>query len=111
MIDQTVTASLRPFGIAVPAQIRGHDMEMRLQFARDRIPVAAMVEPAMNQDQRRRGFVAPVDIVQPQPLGLIKAVCRFGHHGIVSRGGEAPISVQIRTRARSASRKPATLRD
>ena len=32
MIDQAVAASLRPFGIAVAAQIRGHDMEMRLQF-------------------------------------------------------------------------------
>ena len=64
------------------AQIGRHDMEMRLQFARDRIPVAAMVEPAMDQDQRRRGFVAPVGIVQPQPLGLVKARCRFGHRWI-----------------------------
>jgi hypothetical protein len=73
IVRQAVAASFRPFGIAVAAQIGRHDMEMRLQFARDRIPVAAMVEPAMDQDQRRRGFVAPVGIVQPQPLGLANA--------------------------------------
>jgi len=77
MIDQTVAAPFRPFGIAVPAQIRSHDMEMRLQFPRDRIPVAAMVEPAMNQDQGSRGFITPIGIVQPQSLRLVKARCRF----------------------------------
>lgn len=85
VVRQAIAAPFGPVGIAVPAQVWRNDMEVRLQRLRDRIPVAAVVEPAMNKDQRRCGFVAPVGIVQPQTLRLVKAICRFGHRQAISR--------------------------
>ena len=43
------------------------------QRRRHPVPVAAMVAPAVDQQQRRRGRVAPVHVVQPQPLREIDA--------------------------------------
>src|SRR5262249_30500661 len=43
------------------------------QRLRDPIPVAAMVASAMHEEQRRRGGVAPIDVMQPQPLRKINA--------------------------------------
>src|SRR3546814_8877623 len=40
----------------------------RSQFSRDPVPVTAMVTTAMEQDERRSLGVAPVNIMQLQPL-------------------------------------------
>src|SRR2546430_13042541 len=42
------------------------------------VPVAAMVAPAMHQQQRRRARVAPIDIVLAQPLREIDPRGRAG---------------------------------
>src|SRR3546814_5280975 len=44
------------------------DMKVRSQFSRDPVPVTAMVTTAMEQDERRSLGVAPVNIMQLQPL-------------------------------------------
>ncbi len=58
----------RPGAVAVAAQVRGDDVPVVAQLARHPVPAAAMVASAMHQQQRRGGGIAPVDIVQPQPL-------------------------------------------
>ena len=68
----------------MPAKVGRHDMEIRLQLPCDRIPVSAVIQPTMNQDQRRRRLVSPIGIMETQSLGFEKAACRFGHSSIVS---------------------------
>ena len=58
----------RPLAVAVTAQIGRQHMPIPAQGARDPIPIAAVVTPAMHQQQGRRGRVAPIHIMQPQPL-------------------------------------------
>ena len=57
-------------------EIGGHNVKARLQCASDRVPTAAMVAAAMDEDQRRRHVITPVGIMQPQTLGFVKAVYR-----------------------------------
>ena len=111
MIGQTVAASPRPFGIAMPAQVRRDDMEMRLQFA-------ARSHPSCGNGRARHG---------PGPAAA-RPRCPSRHSAAAapatrksglpvrpsSRSSLAerrPISAQIRTPARSASHRPATPRD
>ena len=68
-----VVAGRRPGGIAMPAQVGGDDVVFVAQCGGHPVPVAAVVAPAMQQQQRRRGRVAPVHVVQPQPLREIDA--------------------------------------
>src|SRR5690348_15194125 len=53
------------------AQVGGKDVVIVAQGARDPIPVAAMVAPAVNQKKRRRAGISPIDVMQPEALGEI----------------------------------------
>jgi hypothetical protein len=53
----------------VAAQVGGDDVVVAAQVLGHPVPVAAVVAPAVHQDQRRRAGIAPVDVVQPQALG------------------------------------------
>ena len=64
-----IAAILRPLAVAMAAQVWGDDVPVFPQVLRHPVPVSAMVPPAMQQQQRWRFGVAPIDIVQPQPLG------------------------------------------
>ena len=89
-----VIAVGRPLAVAVAAQIGGEDVPVMAQRLRQPIPVAAMVAPAMDEEERRRAGVAPVDIVQPQPLREIDPRGRAGARDIECRHGmpyEAPM--------------------
>jgi hypothetical protein len=66
--DHIVGAGARPCAVAVAAQIRRDHVPASTQALRHPIPVAAMVAPAVQQDERRRGAVAPVDVVEAQAL-------------------------------------------
>ncbi len=79
IFGQRVAAAPGPVGIAVPAQVRGEHVKMRLQRARDRVEAAAMIAPAVNQQQRRRALVAPVRIMQPQAVRGEEAAVGQGH--------------------------------
>jgi hypothetical protein len=68
-----VAAVGRPLTIAVAAQIGGENVPIMAQGLRDPVPVAAMVAPTVHQQQRWRAGIAPVDIMQPQPLREINA--------------------------------------
>src|SRR5262249_16444524 len=66
-----VIAVGRPLAVAVTAQVGRDDVPLVPQPRGDPIPVAAMIAPAVEQDQRRRPRIAPVDVMQAQTLGEI----------------------------------------
>src|SRR3954468_20161843 len=93
------------------AQIGRQDMPVAAQRRRDPIPVAAMVAPAMHEQQRRRGWVTPIDIVQSQtlrevnPRGWSGAVEICGHD--ISAAAKPPMRGESSTRpARVAAETP-----
>src|SRR5438477_11160002 len=69
------------------AQIRRQDVPVLAQRRGDPVPVAAVVAPAMHQQQRRRGRVAPIDVMEPQPLREIDPRGRAGARDIECRHG------------------------
>src|SRR3546814_6054110 len=71
VIDEAVhvvIAVRRPGAVAMPAQVGGDDMITALQLFGDPVPVAAMVAAAVDEQPWRGAAVAPVDIVQLQPM-------------------------------------------
>jgi len=79
IFGQRIAAAPGPVGIAMAAQVGGQHMKMRLQRPGDQVEAAAMIAAAMDQQHRRRIRVAPVPIMQPQPLRLVEAAFRTGH--------------------------------
>ena len=63
-----IIAVRRPGAIAVAAQIGGNDVPIFCQLFSHPIPAAAVIAPAVLEDQRRRVAIAPIDIVQAQAL-------------------------------------------
>src|SRR3546814_1943819 len=53
IVRHRIDAALDPFGIAVSAQVGGDDVPVVAQPLRHPVPVAAMIAPAVNQQQRR----------------------------------------------------------
>ena len=80
-----VGAGRRPLAIAMAAQVGRDDVPVVAQPLRHPVPIAAMVLAAVQQDQRRRVRVAPVDVMQPQPLREIDP--RGGAGGFLLRHG------------------------
>jgi hypothetical protein len=66
-----VAAVPRPLAVAMPAQIGRNDVPAVAQPLRHPVPVAGMVAAAMDQHQRRRLRVAPVEIVKTKTLGNV----------------------------------------
>src|SRR5579871_2188850 len=64
-----IVAAGRPGAVAMAAQVGGDDVVVAAQVLGHPVPVAAVVAPAVQQDEVRRAVVAPVDIVEPKPLG------------------------------------------
>ena len=77
-----IAAANRPRAVAMAAKVRRDDMVAIAKPFGDPVPVAAMVAPAVDQQQRGRGLVAPVDIVQSQALRVIE-VGRRALHGVL----------------------------
>ena len=73
-----IAAVRRPLAVAMTAQIGREDVPVATQRRGDPVPVAAMIPPAMDEQQRRRARISPIDIVQPQPLREINARGRSG---------------------------------
>ena len=53
-------------------------MKVRLQCTGNRIPTAAVVAAAMDEEQRRCRLIAPVGIMQTQALGFVETVFWVG---------------------------------
>ena len=68
------------------AQVRGDHVVAVAQALGDPVPVAAVVPAAVNQQQGRRAFVSPVDVVQSNPLRKIE-VGRGAFHGALRKTG------------------------
>src|SRR5215471_12628122 len=60
-----VVAVLRPLAIAMPTQIRRDDVPAIAQSPRYPVPIARMIAAAMDQDERGRIRVSPIEIMQP----------------------------------------------
>src|SRR5581483_6930955 len=70
VIDHRVTAADRPVGVAVAAQIGRDDMKVAPQLERDPVPIAAMIAPTVHQDREWLVGVAPIHVMQLQPLRI-----------------------------------------
>ena len=68
VVDRRVGAPHQPLGITVAAQVRGDDVVVGLERLRHPVPVPAMVAAAVHEQHGRGAFVAPVHVVQTQPL-------------------------------------------
>ncbi len=87
VVRHGVAAGRRPGGITVAAQVRCDHVVVPPQIAGDPVPVAAMIASAMQQDQRRRIGVAPVDVVQTHSLRDEMPRGRTGFHQRHPMGG------------------------
>src|SRR3546814_12551135 len=58
----------RPGAVAMAAQVGRDDMIAVRQSFGDPVPASAMVATAVDEQQRRRRLVPPIDIMQLQPL-------------------------------------------
>src|SRR5690606_8709895 len=83
------------------AQVHRQDVEAVLQPFGDPVPTAGVVAPAVDHEQRLGVFIAPVDIVQPQPLG------RVGVRGGAKEHDRFAWSAQTVAAALARSRRPA----
>ena len=75
-----IVAISRPAAVAVTAQVRRDDVPVMAQFLGHPVPAAAMVPPAMQQDQGRRIGIAPIDIMKAHALRDIAVGSRSGDH-------------------------------
>src|SRR5580700_683108 len=79
-----------PLAVAMAAQIGRQDVPVLAQRGSHPVPIAAMVAPAMDEQKRRRARVAPVDVMQPEPLREIDARGRAGAVQINHRHAAIP---------------------
>ena len=63
-----IIAVADPVAVAMAAMVHRHDMVVFAQLLGDPVPAPRVVAPAMDQHQRRLAAIAPVEIMQPQPL-------------------------------------------
>ena len=68
VLQNRIRAAARPLRVPVAAQIRRHDVKAAAQGLRQPIPRVAVVVNAMHQEQVGVVVVAPIQIVQAQPL-------------------------------------------
>src|SRR6266478_876970 len=71
IVDKTrhgVAAVLRPLAVAMPAQIGRDDVPAVAKPLHHPVPAARMIAAAMDQHQRRRVRIAPIEIMQTQAL-------------------------------------------
>ena len=91
VVGQMIDAAAGPLRVPVAPEVRGDDVIFLPQRLRHPIPIAAVVLPAVHQEQRWRVSVAPVDVVQSQALGKIDVRgrtvnrCGAGFHDCSSR--------------------------
>ena len=53
-----------PLAVPMASQVGCYDVPILAQFLRCPVPAAAMITPAMDQEQRRRVGVAPIHMMQ-----------------------------------------------
>ena len=68
VVDHSVVRARQPLGIPVAPEVERQDVPIATEALGDPIPVAAVIEPAVDEHERRGGRVAPVDVVQAQAL-------------------------------------------
>jgi hypothetical protein len=72
MLGDAVERARRLRAVAVPAQVERVDVEIVPQRARHPVPVARVVESAVDEQERRPPLAAPVPELQLQPVRVEK---------------------------------------
>src|SRR5258708_34405521 len=72
-----------PLAIAMAAKIHGVDVKMFAECASDPIPVAGVVQTAVNEDEGGLAFLSPVPELQFEAVGVV--VVRDGFQTIYCR--------------------------
>ena len=76
-----IVAVGRRVGVAVPALIQGDDTPVRRERDGEGVPGAGMSGDAVQQHQRRRRGVPPLDVVKPEAAQGEDGVARLGEGG------------------------------
>src|SRR3972149_1343405 len=79
-----IVTGARPLAVSVPPKIGGDDVPLLTQRRGDPVPVATMVAAAVDEEQGRPSGIAPVHVVEPQPLGEV-GVRRRSRHAVGHR--------------------------
>ncbi len=81
VLGHAVGSAGGPSAVAVTAQVQREDVIAFAQDPRDPIPVAGMVQTAVNQNQRRLAVLAIVPELQLEAVGVEEV--RDGFHGVL----------------------------
>src|SRR5262245_14505137 len=74
-----VAAVRRPLTVSVPAKIRRDDMPVLAESFRRPVPVPAMIPTAVEEKERRLVRITPIDVVETQPLRVVRVRGRAWH--------------------------------
>ena len=77
VLRDAVECARRPLAVAVTSQVDCVNVIMLTQGSRHPIPIASVIQSAVNQDQRRLVFIAPIPKVQLQPVRVVVVRDRF----------------------------------
>src|SRR5258706_10682224 len=83
MFRDAVERAWSPLAIAMAPEIHGVDVKMFAQCAGDPIPVAGMIQAAVDQDESWLAFLSPVPELQFESMGVV--VVRDGFQFIYCR--------------------------
>jgi hypothetical protein len=72
VLGDSVRRSGGPSAVAVPAEIEGVDVVLPAQRVRDPIPIARVIERAVNEDERRFAVRAVVPELELEAVGVEK---------------------------------------
>src|SRR5205823_1167564 len=97
----------RPLAVAMAAQVRRQDMPVLAQRIGNPVPVAAVVAPTMDEEQRRPCRIAPIDIMQAKPLREIDPRSRAGAVEVQSKDPRALGGVRRGSLLRSCASRSA----
>jgi hypothetical protein len=70
MLGDAVHRARRPCAVAVAAQVERVDVIVLAQSACDAIPVAGVIQSAVDQDQRRLAVLPVIPKMQLQTIGV-----------------------------------------
>src|SRR5579862_8286645 len=72
VLHHAVKRARGPRAIAVAAQIQSEDVEILAQSLRHPVPIAGVIQAAVDQNQRRLAFAAPIPKLQLQAMRIEK---------------------------------------
>ena len=86
VVDHGIRAADRPCRIAVAAEVGCDDVEGAAELSGDPVPAPAVVPPAVQEQQRGVLDIAPIHVVELQPLRVEVVRCGSEELGFRDHG-------------------------